>query len=144
MHLIGPGQVGRQFLRQLDASRLLLLAVTDSTATAYARTGLDAAAIAAHKERGEPLRDLAGTETIPTATAIELVAGDIVVDTTPSHHAQADRAIERARAALRVGARLALAGKNALAIAAPELLLEHNRGRVGIQAALGGAGRQLV
>ncbi|MCA8948524.1 MAG: hypothetical protein KDE27_03430, partial [Planctomycetes bacterium] len=76
--------------------------------------------------------------------AIELAAADVVADATPSRPADAEAAVRRARAALRSGAFVALAGKTALALAAPELVSGSNAGRVGVQAALGGAGASLL
>ncbi|MBZ0151617.1 MAG: hypothetical protein K8J09_08805, partial [Planctomycetes bacterium] len=55
LHLIGPGRVGREFLRQLEEQPLplRLVAVSDATATAYDRAGLSAAAVLAHKASGQ-------------------------------------------------------------------------------------------
>ncbi|MCR9247339.1 MAG: hypothetical protein NXI31_20095 [bacterium] len=144
LHLVGPGAVGRRFLTGLAGSPFRVLAVTDSTATVFDREGLDLAAIGAHKVAGEPLATFAGAESVSTELAIELAAADFVVDATPSRPSDALAALGRVRAARRGGAFVALAGKNALALAAPELLLGSNRGTVGIQATLGGAGAQLV
>ncbi len=144
LHLVGPGAVGRQFLRLVQDGQFCVVAVTDSTATVFDRDGLDVAAIALHKERGESLATFPGSEAIATELAIELVAADVVADATPSRPGDAEAALLRARAALRSGAQLALAGKNAVALAAPELLLGSNRGRVGVRATFGGAGDQLL
>jgi homoserine dehydrogenase len=143
VHLIGPGRVGRAFLRQLGDAPLQVVAVSDASATVFDRRGLDLVALCAHKEAGGRLASLPGAEAIPTALAVRLVAADAVVDAAPSDEAQAAAAVERARAAQQGGAFLALAGKNALA-AAPWLLLGAGRGRIGVSAALGGTGRQLV
>ncbi|MEO6593907.1 MAG: hypothetical protein ABIP94_04050, partial [Planctomycetota bacterium] len=40
LHLIGPGQVGRAFLRQIAALPVAVVAVSDSTATVFDRRGL--------------------------------------------------------------------------------------------------------
>lgn len=82
-------------------------------------------------------------EAIPTELAIRLVAADVVVDAAPSDEEGAPAALRRAHAAMQAGAFLALAGKNALA-AAPGLWPAAARGRVGVDAALGGTGRQFV
>lgn len=144
LHLVGPGEVGRRFLQNLGGSPYRVVAVTDSSATVFARGGIDTGAVLAHKAQGKPLAAFAGAEAIATPLAIELVAAEVVVEATPSAAADAEAALQRVRAALRSGCRVALAGKNALAVAAPELLLDQNRGRVGIDAVLGGAGAQLV
>ena len=144
LHLIGPGQVGRAFLQQCADLPLRVVAVSDSSATVFDRQGLALDVIHAHKAGGGALRTLYRAEAIPTELAIAVVAADLVVDCTPTATAGTDAALQRARAALRNGAFLALCGKNALAVAAPELLLGPHRSRVGIQAVLGGAGRQLA
>lgn len=144
LHLVGPGQVGRRLLRLLPGTSLRLCAVSDSTATVFDRSGLDPLAIAAHKERGLPLRDFAAAAAIPTELAISVVAAQVVADATGSDKASTTAAVERGRAALRNGAFLALCGKNALAAAAAEWLASEQRRQVGCNAALGGAGLQLV
>ncbi|MBK8100963.1 MAG: hypothetical protein IPK26_28100 [Planctomycetes bacterium] len=110
----------------------------------FARDGLDVAAVLAHKQRGAAIAELPGAEAIPADVAIGVVGADLVVDATPSSAAGTEAALARGRAALRTGAFLALCGKNALAAAAAEWLLPPRRGRVGINAVLGGAGRQLA
>lgn len=143
VHLIGPGRTGRAFLRQLGNAPLQIVAVSDASATVFDRRGLDLVALCSHKEAGGRLATLPGAEAIPTALAVRLVAADVVVDAAPSDEAQAPAAVERALAAQQCGAFLALAGKNALA-AAPWLLRGAGRGRIGVSAALGGTGHQLV
>lgn len=144
LHLIGPGQVGRAFLQQVEKLPARIVAVSDSTATVFDRAGLDVVAIVAHKAAGGSLATLPRAEAIPTEVAIAVVASHVVVDATPTSAAGTNAAVERGRAALRAGAFLVLCGKNALAAAGPEWLLGAHRGRIGIQAVLGGAGRQLV
>jgi len=144
LHLIGPGQVGRAFLQQVQHLPVRVVAVSDSTATVFDRDGLDVDAIVAHKAAGRSLATLGRAETIPTETALSVVAANLVVDATPTTGPGTAAAIQRATVALRSGAFLALCGKNALAARAAEWLLGASRGRVGIQAVLGGAGRQLV
>lgn len=144
VHLVGPGAVGRAFLRELAALPVRLVAVTDRTATAFAKAGLDGAALAAHKAAGLPLATWPGAEVLPTPLAIALCGADVVVDATPSDAADTAQAVERVRTALRSGAFVALAGKHALAAAAAEWLVGAKRGRVGVQAALGGTGQSLV
>jgi homoserine dehydrogenase len=138
LHLIGPGAVGRALLERLDRCAFRLIGVSDSTATAFRRRGLDAAAVARHKQRGDSLRGRADAEPLPLDLAIDLVAADVVVDAAPSGPSHATAALQRARAVLARGGALVLAAKDALRLGAAELL-EH-RGRVGINAALGGTG----
>jgi homoserine dehydrogenase len=144
LHLVGPGHVGAALLARLGELPLRLIAVSDSAATAFDRQGLDPAAIAAHKRAGGSLASWYRAEALPTELAIGVIGADVVVDASPSSSSGTEAAVQRGRAALRAGAFLALCGKNALAAAAPEWLLGVHRGQVGIDAVLGGTGRQLV
>ena len=146
LHLVGPGAVGRAFLRQLADVPVNVVAVTDSSGTVFDRAGLPLEAIAAHKEAGRPLSAWPGAEALPTDFAVTIVNAEIVVDATPSTSAGTADAVLRGRNALRNRAVLVLCAKNALAAAAPEWLLGSagRAGRVGIDAVLGGAGSSLV
>jgi len=143
VHLIGPGQVGRAFLRRARALPISVVAISDSTATVFDRGGLDVEAVLAHKAKF-PLAWWPRAEAIPTALAIAVVGADVVVDATPTDASGTAAALERGRAALRGGAFLCLCAKNALAAASPEWLVGAHRGRVGIDAVLGGTGQKLV
>lgn len=121
---------------------LRITGISDSRATVFSPEGIDLEAIAQHKQAGGNLGELPGSKAVPTPEAIDLVGADIVADATPSSPGDAPQAIARADAAFRNGAALVICGKNALAQAAPAWLLGDQR--VGINAALGGAGRQLV
>ena len=146
VHLIGPGQVGRAFLRQLrerDAG-VRVVAISDSSGTTYARDGLPVDALLAHKAEGSAIAAWPGAEAIPTELAIRVVAADLVVDATPSGAEGTDAAIQRGRAALQSGASLLLCSKNALARRAADWLAPATRARLGINAVLGGTGAQLV
>jgi homoserine dehydrogenase len=144
LHLVGAGQVGQRFLRLLPGTSLRLCAVSDSTATVFDREGLDPLAIAAHKQQRRPLRDFPGAAAISAEVATSVVAADVVADATGSEQASTAAAVARGRAALRNGAFLALCAKNALAAASAEWLGTTLRQQVGCNAALGGAGLQLV
>lgn len=144
LHLLGPGRVGRAFLQQLAELPVRVVAISDANATVFDRQGLPIDAIAAHKAAGGSLASWPRAEAIPTELAVRIVAADVVVDATPTDQATAPAALQRARAALQNGAFLAVCGKNALAEAASEWLLLVHRGRVGVHAALGGAGQSLV
>ncbi|MCC7396373.1 MAG: hypothetical protein IT455_04835 [Planctomycetes bacterium] len=146
LHLIGPGRVGREFLRQLEEQPLplRLVAVSDATATAYDRAGLSAAAVLAHKASGQSLAAWPGAERLPGDVAIEVIGADLVVDATPSRADAVEAAIARGRAALRHGACFITCAKSALATVGSDWLLGNTRGRLGIDAVLGGTGHQLV
>jgi len=142
LHLLGPGHVGRRLLRRTASLPLRIVAVSDSTATVFDREGLDPETIAAHKQAGGSLRELAGSRAVSTPEAIDMVHADVVVDATQSNPDDTTDALARGRSALKNGAFLVLGGKNALATAASEWLLGGHR--VGINAVLGGTGRQLL
>jgi homoserine dehydrogenase len=144
LHLIGPGAVGRAFLQQVGTLPVNVVAISDSTATAFDKRGLPVAAILQHKAAGGALASWPRAEAIPTELAVRIVGADIVVDCTPTREADTEAALARGRAALQNGAFLALCGKNAIAAAAPEWLLGAYSGRVGIHAVVGGAGQPLV
>lgn len=144
IHLIGPGHVGREFLAMMPGQPLQLIAVSDRSGTLVEPKGLDPRAVAAQKQAGRPLRELGAVEPGPAEAAIARVRADVVVDATDSVKAGTPAALARGRAALAAGAQLVLSGKNALAVAAPEWILGHPRGRVGVNAVLGGAGAQLL
>lgn len=144
LHLLGPGAVGRAFLRQLAGLPVRVVAISDSTATVFDRRGLPLAAVAQHKAAGGALASWPRAEAIPTEVAVRIVAADVVVDATPTRDGDTAAACARGGAALQNGSFLALCGKNALAAAAPEWLLGAHRGRVGIHAVIGGVGQQLV
>lgn len=144
VHLVGPGQVGRAFLRQLANADLRLVAVSDRSGTVFQREGVAASDIVKCKDHGGALAEWPGAESIPTELAIRLVSADIVVDATPSAIQDTDAAIGRGRAALQCGASLALCSKNGLSQAAADWLAGATRDRVGINAVVGGTGAQLV
>jgi homoserine dehydrogenase len=144
IHLLGAGKVGRAFLAQSVAAGLRVVAVTDRSATLFARDGLPAADLARWKRDGGALAQIDGAEPLPLPTALRVVAADVVVDALPSDLRDPAPALRRASAVLQQGAALALASKDALLGAAAELLGPRTRDRLGIDAALGGTGRRLV
>ncbi|MFK7741234.1 MAG: hypothetical protein AB8H80_13020 [Planctomycetota bacterium] len=148
LHLFGPGQVGRAFLRQLaqraDRDAFRLVAVSDRSGTAYDVDGFDPLVLLAHKEGGGAALELPRAEAIPTELAIQLVAADVVVDATPSDAEQTEAAVRRGQAALQCGAALALCSKNGLSRSACRWLAAGTRARIGCNAVLGGTGAQLV
>ena len=143
LHLVGPGKVGRQLLRELFTPPfpVRLVAVSDRSATVFDRAGLRTECLADHKERGAPLSLLDGAQAVPLDLALGLVRADFVVDACDTRLDRSEDALRRVQAALRSGSRVALASKAALAVAADELLAT---GRVGANAALGGTGARLL
>ena len=146
VHLIGPGKVGRALLRELAGLPVRVVAVSDTTATVFAREGLDAPALAEWKEAGRPIADHERSAGIPLDVALSVFAADVVVDCTDSGLAPDARASSAARALalVRAGRRLVLAAKTPLLGATDELLLAAQAGRLGLNAVFGGAGRAIV
>ncbi|MCB9886971.1 MAG: hypothetical protein H6838_15875 [Planctomycetes bacterium] len=144
LHLVGVGKVGREVLARVAGLPACLVAVTDSSGTLYAGEGVDAAAVAAHKHAGGRIADLPRAEDLPTELAVALIGADVLIDATPTDAASTQAAAARVRAAVRLGASVALSGKNALAACAPEWLTTGARRQFGIDAVLGGTGRQLL
>jgi homoserine dehydrogenase len=137
--LIGAGAVGREFLRLLPRTRLRLIGVSDTSASLYAPSGLDALAIAAHKQAGRALAECTATGARFEA---RLAEADIVVDASSA----GDLAVAgaRARAILARGQSLVLAGKDVACAHAHAWFREEAPARVGIDAALGGTGWRLA
>jgi homoserine dehydrogenase len=143
IHLLGAGKVGCALLRRLARTRFRVVGATDSTATVFARGGLDPLALARRKEEGRKLVNDPGAEALPHEIALDLIAADVVVDATPTNLADGDAKKRRVLHALRAGSAVALAAKDALAAGAAELLADPWGSKVGIHAALGGTGLRL-
>ncbi len=153
LHLLGLGQVGCEFLdllTQFCGHPLRLIAASDSTGTLWNPLGLDPRAVLFTKrqhgrwtERADAAT-LGGVHQISTERALALAAADVVVDATPTDLSFPGRAAARCRALLTQGSRIVFAAKDALSLAADEFLLGRGAGRVGCNAALGGAGARLA
>lgn len=151
VHLIGPGRVGRAVLRELADLPVKLVAVSDSSATVFAREGLDAHALAEWKESGRRLSEHEQSAGVPLEVALDVFAADLVVDCSDSclEPAARARSRERARTLLRKGRTLILAAKTPLLGAdgrheRDDFLTAIEAGRVGVNAVFGGAGRAIA
>jgi len=158
VHLIGPGRVGRAVLRELADLPVRLVAVSDSTATVFAREGLDAHALAEWKESGRRLSEHEQSAGVPLDVALDVFSADLVVDCSDSclEPAARARSRERARGLLHKKRTLLLATKTPLLGAeignergsghggADELLDAVASGRIGVNAVFGGAGRAIA
>ena len=142
LHLVGAGRVGRAFLRILSPGDARLVAVSDRTGTVFDPDGLDAAAIADWKEKGNPLAaHPQGTPGAATA-ALGRVHADVVADATATDFCRPEWA-EALDAVVTRGGALALASKDPAAALGYRWLTPGTAGRVGVNAALGGAGAGL-
>ena len=144
LHLLGPGMVGCSMLRQLTGLPVLLVAVSDSRGTVHDARGLDPVAVVAHRRAGRSVVELPNGFAAPTVDAVRRVQADFVVDATPTDPRGTEAAVARGDAALDHGAFLALCAKNALAAACGRWLQPPPRSRLGINASLGGSGRQFL
>lgn len=144
LHLLGVGKVGQAFLERLDPREFRLVAATDSSATLHSDTALVARELLARKRGGASLASTKGAEALPLDLVLGLSRAAVVVDALPSVVAHGERALQRCRSVLGAGKKLVLASKDALAAGIDQLVPELLAGRVGIHAALGGTGRELV
>lgn len=144
LHLVGLGKVGRAVLRELERAPFLLRAVSDSSGTAFAREGLDAARVEAVKRRGGSVTELPSARAIGLPLALDLVRADVVLEATPTLLDAACVKWNLYSRFLWGGGRVAFASKDALLAGADEILTEELRGRVGLRAALGGTGDGVV
>jgi homoserine dehydrogenase len=140
--LVGLGPVGRAVLQDAARSDLDLVAVADSSGVLYSSSGIAAARVVAHKQRGGKLREL-GAEPLPLELALGLIAPELVLVATDSDPRGAATARAFVLTALAEGARVALATKNALGAPDPRLDRALAAGQLGCDAALGGTGAAL-
>lgn len=143
IHLVGPGAVGRALLHRIAGSQRRLIAVTDSTATLANAAGIDPLAVARWKAAGHPLSRHPDAVRIDAAAALTAVDADTVVDATSS---DLDRRgwTDALDGVLARGACIALAAKAALCEAAATWLRGPHAERVGLNAVLGGTGRDFT
>ncbi len=144
LHLFGAGKVGRAFLASFDARRFRLTGATDRSGTTFDERGLDPAALIDLKSRGGGFAELPRSARVPLPVLLQLAPCDAVIDCTDSDLQQSGDAVARARVVLASGARLVLAAKSALFAATAELVAAARAGQAGINAALGGTGREFI
>ena len=144
VHLLGPGRVGRAFLGLLGHTGHMLAGVTDSSGTVGRADGLDRESVIAAKETGETLASAFGALPLPLAAALLQVDADVVVDTTATDFDRQEWGEVLDKAVVRRGKGLILAAKDAAASHVDRWSDPTLNGRVGINAVLGGAGRQLL
>jgi len=140
VHLVGPGRVGRAFLRLVAGTPLSIVAITDSQRTLHDPTGLDIERFLRTDGSHGEAQATAHSAAIPSPLAIQLVGADVVVDCTGSGRAGVADALLRATTAFQVGAACVFASKSAPAWA----LETWDRTRFGVNAACGGAGRSIL
>lgn len=144
VHLLGPGRVGCSFLGLFRHSGYTLTGVTDSSGTVSWADGLDCEEVIATKENGETLASACGGRPLPLAAALLEVDADVVVDTTATDFGRHEWGEILDQAVVRRGKGLILAAKDAVASHVYRWSDSALDGRVGINAVLGGTGRQLL
>jgi len=143
VHLLGPGAVGREFLKLLAEARLKLTAVSDSTATWHDANGIDPLAVVRWKQDGRKLVEHPAATGEAAAAVLERCNADIVVDASSTELGRANWTTAL-HSALRRGACVASAAKASLCEAGAEWLSGEHAARVGINAVLGGTGRSFI
>ena len=143
VHLLGPGRVGCAFLGLLRQTGHTLAGVTDSSGTVARDDGVDREAVIAAKKTGETLASACGGRPLPLAAALLEVDADVVVDTTATDFSRHEWGEILDEAVVRRGKGLILAAKDAAASHVDRWSDPALDGRVGINAVLGGTGRQL-
>jgi len=144
VHLLGPGRVGRAFLGLLRHTGHTLAGVTDSSGTVTRANGLDRESVIVAKEARKTLASACGGRPLPLAAALLEVDADVVVDTTATDFDRPEWGEILDEAVVRRGKGLILAAKNAAASHVDRWSDPALRGQVGINAVLGGTGRQLL
>lgn len=130
--LTGLGNIGRTLLevlaprgaalRERYGLALRCVGVADSTGMAFARSGLDMAAVAEHKRAGHSVRMLPQYDA--ALSMHDLVAGgdyDVLLEATPTNLRDGQPGLDLVRAALRAGRPAVLASKGPLVLAYGEL-----------------------
>lgn len=139
LHLVGAGRVGRALLRLLQPADGLLVAVSDSSGTAWNPLGLDPREIVAWKASDRPLAEHPSGSPGPAAEHVASIGARVVVDATatdfrrPAWGDALDGVVAR-------GGRVALAAKDPAARLGFDWLAPGSGLRCGVNAALGGAG----
>lgn len=144
LHLVGVGKVGRAVLVQLgrDPAALRLVACSDRSGTVWDAGGLDPEALRAKKACGVPMAEQPGGLAASALDTDGEIRADVVLDVTPSEPAALGTTVANGDAVRERGARFVVAGKRAPAAAADRWFGGDNP--VGIHAALGGTGQQLL
>lgn len=139
LHLVGAGRVGCALLGLLQPADGLLVAVSDSSGTAWDPLGLDPREVAAWKASGRPLSEHPSGSPGPAAEHVAMVGARVVVDATATdfHRPRWSDVLDGVVAR---GGRVALAAKDPAALRGFDWLSPGGGSRCGVNAALGGAG----
>jgi len=144
LHLVGPGNVGQAFLRLLPDTQFRLIGVSDSTGTIHSDNRLEPLDLADHKAASRSLTEIPSAEALELEAALDRVRANVVIDAMPTDVSQGSSAVPRSLRILERGAGLVFASKDTLCLGGDRILADGVRGRVGINAALGGTGRALM
>ncbi len=137
IHLVGPGAVGRELLTLLAQRAANVVAVSDSTGTLVAKSGLDPAAVRREKEAG-PIGALPGALSAPLTNVLDAIGAPVVCLLLPSDANRAEdlpwtlRALEAER--------IVVSAAKHVPCAWPALVADP---RFGLDAVLGGTGARL-
>lgn len=140
LFLLGAGQVGRAFLQLLGGADLRLVGAADRSGSALCREGLDPRRTAGRKAEGLPLRLHPAGVGVEPLGAVFASGARLVADALPTDPTRADEAALRLGRLLDAGCAVALASKDALGADPERFFHPALEGRLGCNAALGGAG----
>lgn len=143
IHLLGVGKVGCAFLSLLDQSKYKVTGVTDSKCTIKNPCGLNIFEILKIKEQEKfPLTSYQLNNDI---TDNDLLSNsyDYFIDASPTDFHKAKESFLRSQKILQQGKQLILAAKDSLFYGIDELITEYPK-QIGINAALGGTGKNLI
>ena len=143
IHLLGVGKVGCAFLSLLDQSKYKVTGISDSKYTIKNPCGLSINEILKIKEQDkQPISSYRLSNEI-SENNIYSNSFEFCIDTSPTDFNKSEESFKRSQKILRQGGKLILAAKDTLLHGIDQLLTEYPT-QIGINAALGGTGRNLI
>jgi homoserine dehydrogenase len=144
IHLLGVGKVGCAFLSLLDQNKYKVTGVSDSKYTIKNPCGLDIAELLKTKEQDkQALSSYKLSNEISENNSYLRNTSEFCIDTSPTNLKRSEESFKRSQKILQQGSCLILAAKDSLFYGIDELLNEYPT-QIGINAALGGTGRNLI
>ncbi|KAB8041040.1 hypothetical protein GCL60_03640 [Silvanigrella paludirubra] len=143
IHLLGAGKVGCAFLSILNQKKYKVISVTDSKQTLYNICGLNINEILKIKEIDKaPLSNYKLINDIYELNSVKN-SNEIYIDTTSTSIQNSEISFNRSQNILKNGNFILLAAKDSLFYGIDQLLTEYP-GKIGINAALAGTGKNLI
>lgn len=143
IHLLGIGKVGCAFLSLLDQNKYKVTAVSDSKYTLKNPCGLDIIEILKTKNIDKlPLTSYILSNEISENNSYSNTS-EFYIDTSPTNFKKSEESFKRSQKILQQGRNLIFAAKDSLFHGIDELISEYPT-KIGINAALGGTGSNLI